>query len=881
MTISELIERAASVYAQGVEVTYIHPTLYVICIDEAFDGQSLETRHYIFCQRLGTKSEALVNILSNPIVQLELLSDSERRRDFAYLNDAGDGQHWIAAFNPLKWRHMTPSTPRSFEEEKIKAVHFYGYKGGQGRSTVLLALAKVLADVGFRILVVDADIEAPSLDAMLDVAASDARSTFMGLSEAPDDISPIVRAYVGSANSGQIDLLACRPASSLYDMDFAAFLLNASLDPRVLEQAIFKLRRHVSRMSGDESNKYDAVFFDHRTGLAPSVLPIMEAWPGSAVIFVRPDGMARHIQDSRLLDSLLSYDVEAPGAFVSFSLDPQKNMRTAREQHGKVIESLLEKISDALTQTASSVTGEPPDIDPAELERYWVFWSHDQTLTDGRQPAPSEMSLENRSALSQLRGVIGLSGAPRRPETKTLPATLSSSGSSDEGQFILTPDLAKLFSAESQYTYIFGRKGTGKTRLLTELCRQELGEPLLVANDSKEGGLQSAGPRFQQLLSSCNRNFETFWWVLLNGAVSCPSTYGEGLEDCLRKDIDSGNLTYSSADLISSLEKRLAATGRRRVFLIDGVETAVPAVDLRPFVESLFRFLAAVQFNRTLSTLLTLRLFLRSDLAKGASQNVEQQIEGHVIHLHWNKTTILNFALARIVSLPWFVQKFPDVCARIRDRFEEIARGALADEDAEAFLLEIFPKGLERNKVKATTFFATYFSDAGGGSDRSAAFYPRLFDGFLRTLAQKCQQEGLDELPDGRLPSPIVLEAYDQASREFISDVRIELHAFLNIESDDARNKDAVDNLIQGFSGLSTPFSVEEIIKELSARTGIATDKVRQALRSMQAIGIFETRYGYPGEWRTGRLYKAGLAMKYVRKKESPEVWAQGDLLAI
>lgn len=870
MTISEFIDSIGKCGKFDVEVKYVHPTLFILGISDTFSQLTDDARLQHFSDLSGISQADVLSLKSNPMVELILATKEEKSLDYEYLDSMEAGKHWLGAFNPLSAAQsntevlstadaptdLTVANPIDPAPSLTRAIHFYGYKGGQGRSTVLLSLAKTLADAGYRVLIVDADIEAPSLDAMLNVAAQDVGSTLMGLCEPGCEIMPLSRTYVGASVSGYIDLIAARPVSARFDMDFAAFLLNASLDAKMLELAVSRLRQYVLASNSDNLASYDVVLFDHRTGLAPSILPIMEAWPGPAVIFVRPDGMARHIQDSRLLDALLAHDADSPGAFVSFSLDPKKTIEVAKEQHARFIETLLEKIADAMKLTE--------DIDTAELERYWVFWRHDQSLVDGGQPAPSEMSIANRDAISQLRSVLGLSGNPAIPTVKRSEYRLTSSGSSDEGQFILTPDIAKLFSVDSPYTYIFGRKGTGKTRLLTELVRQKLGEPMLVAADSQAGGLKSTGLVFDQLLSACRRDFETFWWRLLEVTTSISDTRGDLLLNALGSNM--GHISTSDRSAVTSnILNAVVSSKKRRIFLIDGVETAVPASDLRAFVEALFRFLAAVQFDKTLSRFITIRLFLRTDLSNGATQNVEQQIEGSAIYLHWNKTAILNFALARIVSLPWFVSQFADVCGRINDKLDEISRGALSDEVSESLLLEIFPRGLERNKLKTTTFFASYFSDAGGDAGSDAAFYPRLFDGFLRTLAKNCEQSVSLQLPDGRLPSVSVLLAYDQASTSFIEEVRTELYAFLNIEQGSPENKQAVDRLITAFNGLKTPFLVEEIIQTLADRSSIPVDRVRQSLASMQKIGMFEVRPGYPGELRAGRLYKAGLGMKYVR----------------
>ena len=861
MTISEFIESIADIANINVDIQYHHPTLYILCISEIFDGLPTDARINAFSEASGKSVIDISSIAESPMIQLVLLTARERQEQFSFLGSYESGTSWLNAFNPLK----KPAIPRpdfltnqdgntSTRMRSAKAVHFYGYKGGQGRSTVLVALAKVLADAGYRVLAVDADIEAPSLDAMLGVAAADTGATLMGLTIPGSTFTPLSRTYVGaSVTAGYVDLVSARPVAARFDMDYAAFLLNTSLDTSVLQIAVKALRRIIEDGVQNEALCYDIVLFDHRTGLAPSVLPIMEAWPGPAVIFVRPDGMARHIMDSRLLDTLLAHDPESPGAFVSFSLDPKTTAKETRSKSARFIEGLLDKVADAM-QLGDTV-------DSQELDPYWVFWRHDQSFLDGGEhPNPRDMSTASREALGQLRSVLGLSG---NPDVLVQPAgTLTNSGSTDGGKFILTPGLAKLFSTDSPYTYVFGRKGTGKTRLLTELVKSGLAEPLLVANDSSGGGLPSASRIFQSALSACKGDFEKFWWLLLSAALSTSNTNGERvLEVALEKQISL--LADNLAVLIPTAS--LTNSGERRVFVIDGVETAVPAKDLRPFVEALFRFLAAVQFDRHFSKLLTIRLLLRSDLATGAAENIEQQIEGAVLNLHWDKTTILNFALARIVSLPWFQQHFKDVCDRIDTRADFISHGALPDDESESLLLEIFPVGLERNRLKTTTFFASYFSDAGGDAGTNSAFYPRLFDGFLRTVAENSDR-GAD-LVDGRLSSNSILVAYDQASKAFISEVRTELYSFLNIEPEVDKNKSAVDRLIAAFDGLQTPFLIEGIIKTLAERADISEEKIRQSIRSMQKIGMFEPRAGYPGELRARQLYKAGLGMKYVRKK--------------
>jgi Mrp family chromosome partitioning ATPase len=851
-TISQLITHLREVFGSKLEVHYIHPMLYLLVTDEQFDGDDSETRLAKIRSAVGVTDTALTQILARGIVQLVPVTAKERAEEYTFLTASDSGQHWLNWYS----RPKTVAVSAPTDTDAPRAVHFYGYKGGQARSTVLVLLAKTLADSGARVLIVDADVEAPSLDTFFEVSSEDPAATLMGLCGWAENLQPIPRVYVGRPNAGTIDLLACRPRAEIYDIDFAGFLVNTSVDTRILKGAAKRLRL-------EAKTKYDFVFFDHRTGLAPSILPILDGWPGPTIIFVRPDGMSRQLERSTELRALLSYDPETPGAFVSFSLDPKETVEIAKETHGRFIERLLESLSDALLNPADSTNADP---DPSLLERYWILWHHDLALLGRTPPSPVELSSVNRSALAQIQEVLGLS-VEHPPKHSLDSVGLSKSGSTDQGIFILTPDVERLFSTESKFLYIFGRKGTGKTRLLRELCDRGLGEPLLVAQDFNGAGVRSGDANFKQLFRATNSDFEAFWWALLHITLLEGNNTEKVTERVNAITIASRAdfLHFASPRAIESLLQTSAVGSSPRVLLIDGVETAVPAANLREFVESLFRFLATAQYSRTIANALTIRLFLRSDLYKSAAQNVEQQIEGYVMHLRWDRTSILNFAVARLASLDWFRVAFPLVVDRIDGQLQRISKGGLTDAEAEELLLEVFPRGLERNKIKTTTFLSTYFSDAGGDNEARASFYPRLFDGFLREINDSAKRVTEPPIKGDRLNSPFVLRAYDVASAAFIEEVKTELYNLIDLAGEDSQNRDAVDRFIDAFSGLSTPFVVEDIISELVERTSFQTEKARGAINRMKQLGIFEDRPGYPGSWRAGRLYKAGLKMKYVR----------------
>jgi hypothetical protein len=526
----------------------------------------------------------------------------------------------------------------------------------------------------------------------------------------------------------------------------------------------------------------------------------------------------------------------------------------------------------AIERGSTAGAGGGEELPPETFLRYWVSWFHDRAFLSKSCPPIDELSEQNRRSLLQLREVLALSGRKIRTSTnkpnkrgRTSPR-LSPSGAGDEGLFIETQDIAGLFTENTPVSYIFGRKGTGKTRLLRELHNRGLGEPLVVAADAKGGGLPSGDALFADLADSFAKTPEKLWWCILGAALESSDTTSSGF----RKALLAWERRARKGFRVSEVAKFAATMSKRRVFLIDGIETAFPAKQLIGFVESLFRFLLTIQSDSQFVDKVVIRLFLRTDLAKRGIQNVEQQTAGRRLDLSWNTQSIFNFVLSRIAQLNWFQTHFKNACATIESRSECLRAGLLTSSEYEPLLLEIFPRHLRRNNLQTLTFLKTYFSDAAGDDEIRAAFYPRLFDAFLQYIANP------SELPhgtvpqhlleDGRVSQSLVLVAHEAASRKFLDEVKQELSVLLSLARQTAENEQRVSELLAAFDGLSTPFKLDDRLKELAERVPKANaSDLREALYRMKEVGMFEDRPGFSGWWRAGRLFKSALRMKYVR----------------
>lgn len=862
-SISEIISALKEVKEEGLiaafQTEFNAPTLYITVeitnISQLNFDNRLDLLETIIKNRPGYEDFVLSESISRMPVAFEVVDTSESNA----VRPEPDAS-WVSAFLGKE----IIEEGRSIDDSEPRYIHFYGYKGGQGRSTVLTLLAETLANDGYSVLIVDADIEAPSLDHMFGAVASSYSQSLMGLCGWSDEVSPINGVYMGR-QGGRIDILPCRPRTDGSDIDFALMVACAPLDTNIYRSAGQKLREHLRELS---HNSYDMVFIDHRTGISSSVLPLMEVLPGSSAIFARPDFNISTLPSElqKVVQAILQLTRPlGTSSFVSFSLDPnQRSGSSSSDTELRIKSQLIEMLAD------SAYSSEGDLVFSSELGVGWVDWYLDRALLNTGLPDVEKLQTDNISAIRSLRDYLGL---PLEKSERTLKDTtqknvLSSvSGARDSGTFIHIPEVESLLISGSPYTYILGRKGTGKTRLLKEMAIRKLGDPILVAADETgTSGLQSQSAEADDWLAECNNEPSVFWWSLIHLAID--NSKGHTIPQLITEKIKEG---VPPKDLIgrTKIKEKILNSASPNIFLIDGLETLVAAERIKSFVGALFDVMAAIQNDPAMANKLILRAFIREDLASDIAQNVEQQIEGRNIRLKWDVSAILNFAISRIPTLEWVKSQYPKVCEEIEKNWIEITRSALTETEATNILLKIFPSRLRRNNLSTVTFLKLYFSDAGGDDNNKSTFYPRLYLTFLQRLDKLASDSSNPLSDDGKLESTLLNQAYDEASGEFINETKQELTHLLSLQPEqefsNESNSEKVYRFISAFDGLSTPFDVEARITDLYERTKFTQKSIRDSLQRMKAIRMFEERPGYAGWWRVGQLYKRGLRMKYVR----------------
>jgi Mrp family chromosome partitioning ATPase len=874
--------------------SFRYPYLHVAVHLPAFDRlEDIDEREIELCRLLDWDIAELRDTMNQANFRLHLLTKEEYEQFDQSSKERGHG--WLRGVLPKAQGFELPR--EDFAAPPVRVIHFHGYKGGQARSSCLAFLARVLADDGWKILVVDTDVEAPSLDILFDTKPVRRDSTLLGVSQGAEP-SP-ERTYVSPLGQGHVDLLAYRPASKEYDIEAVALATRASMDPLVIDQSATRIAEYAHKAG------YHLLLIDHRAGLSPYNLPWLHRLPGSVVIFARLDEQWRAA--SSYMPVLLRAYPSMPGVFVSFKADGER-LDQYLDRNQEQIEHLLEILVSAKLDALATVKGGTPGEDAGEddeaggltaldLRDHFIVWPYDTAFRSVRIPDPERTSGELRGAIRELRRLLRLEHARETVSTPRAPKKLSPSGAQDEGAFIQTRALQQIQSANSSIRYIFGRKGTGKTRLLREMASQGLGEPLLVDPQAGEDlGLRATSPTMSKTIRAWRDDPEGLWWLLLGCGLALQDTVSEDLEQCIENQLppDWGrNFAIAShfgatvvppaslprspttADLIDNVLARAAQQPKRRVFLLDGLEAAFGPNQLFSFIDALFRVLSTVQTDPRLSERLDFRLFLRADLAEMGIQNLEQQIHGQVAHLRWDVQSIFNFVLSRMQAHGWYGEHFPDAIAKIDKRELEILNGALDIESCEEILLEVFPSQISRHKLQTTTFLRTYFTDSasatGPVNGERATYYPRVYDRFIEVIAQagtsdeyrrRYLEEQLDE--NGRIHPSLLIFAHEEAARDYLDQIRQELQYLIQLDPDFETNRHQIESLLEAFAGQSSPFRPNILARALTEQTGFAPESVRTAMNTMKALGMFENPPKYPDVWRVGRLFKTALRMKYV-----------------
>ncbi|QMS76689.1 MinD/ParA family ATP-binding protein [Aeromonas veronii] len=861
ITLSKLLDKMKESFPGRVKVIFRFPSFYIIIEGAEFDSDS-------YFENLNTLSSKIMEHYTNDASFKGLSSISEClarnncniifgdtnviKNSYSFLAANEGKSHWLSMYDNGSDCNL-PSM-----EETPRAFHFYGNKGGQARSTFLAMFARFLADQGHRVLLIDADIEAPTLHVILGINEVKIESTLINYCS---DLG-LPRKVTPSSTIPNVGLISCRPTSEEWEADYISFCLKTATAPNILSDGIELIKNNI--INGVEGFDYDIVLFDHRTGAAHSVIPVMSAWPGSSLIFSRPDSQTNWLSG---IKTILNFYPNNPGLFISFNMDSNSTSKITRQEE-ILRENLLLLLSDALISE-----GNEDQFSPDELEEYYLTWAYDRSLLNGLVPDLQDIQNVNLRTLKTTYDLLDIDSPNEKTnENRLINATQSISGAKDQTWFVESDTTRLILDKNSNINYILGRKGTGKSRIFKEALDKKIGLTLVAPSEFGHDSnyIHSADIYLCTLRKTFSEDYHLFWWYL----IYCRVTAGDDDEryEAIIQESSAMSLDElkSNASPISIL-RALSAYENTQAFtlLIDGLETMseLKPSDLKQFVASLLSCMTAIN-NGELSRHIKVKLFLRMDLIIG-NQNIEQQIESRSVELSWNEQAQLNYNIASIAANNSICNYFPEVRQRILQHEQDIKSGKLDISTCEDILLSIFPEKLRRSNIKSLTFLKTYFRDASSAmQEHKATFYPRLFLNFITQIGQQLdihKEAGLDE---GKILHSLIMDAYEKAAAGFLNDVKQELVFAIELNDDYHENVLSIDKFIQAFSSHITPFLFNDTVDKLMNvfNNDISESRVIDALNRMKAMGIFEPTAKDASKWRAGRVYKSALRMKFLRR---------------
>ena len=807
MTGSEFLARLKDRWPD-LRQSYNHPTNYIGIVAPEFSG-SEEENEKVVADALGLGADQFLDLCDRMSFRF-YLGTSEDEVELP----GNQGQYWV---RELVEGAITASIPK----DAPRVVHFYGYKGGQGRSTVLAFLGRVLAEDGWRVLMLDMDAEAPSLDLLSGPRASRISNSVIGL-RAEVNITPLL-AHLPRSSGGHLHVLPFRPDGEAFDLDAAALAQDAATWPASQERMAEALRPLLQH--------YDILLVDHRTGLSATVLPWLHTLPGPVVAFARMDGQAR---DAGRVFRVLWNKVGGNGVLVT-ALPADWTPERAQEEFWEEAEPILGQLAAARSVTLNS----------SDVRTHWLLWPYDHSFVRGRTPDPERVGGGSRELVSLLRQRLAL-GEDKTP--KTAPKrTLSD-------DFLHVPAWDRVQASFFGHL-VLGMPGTGKSRFALELVRNKWEALILPPELQTDRGLPINDPLLEELPFD-----EKTWWTLIALALRTTSNRREELRDHLRAGI-------SNAE--AEVRKWAKEAKQPRSFVIDGLDHRFPALKLNPPLQSLFAVMKAVAEcleEREEEGLFRVVVMMPSNRA-------HRSLEGeHQTHLKWDSRAILHYLLFRLLQTPRVAAWFPEATNALREHRTALLEVQLEEQQVDELLTRFFPT--EVAKLPLGTFLRTWFND---DPLDPAGYLPVVMDSFVEALA--AQPKPLSSGPTRVFSEAAILAAHNVAAKRYLEVVLSPIQRLLEV-SGGAYN---FLTFKPALYGLTVPFSAQQWAANPDLAGDGNLQKQEGLLGDFVAFGLFQKvgeKYDAGRMVRTALGLKQAPAPKLPAKAPQTD-GALGGLLAL
>ncbi|MGA8808589.1 MAG: P-loop NTPase [Thermoanaerobaculia bacterium] len=760
----------------------------VLVVSEGFQGRSLQARRDL----------VLNNIDQQDLEWVELLTSDERK--WAGATPADYDLQQLPLW-PEALAQPSSADPQSGLLDADDAdvdlpvrVTFYSVRGGVGRSTALAYAARILADRGKKVVVVDMDLEAPGLPALLGVDQHVASA--MGVVYLLDALDRGEKVDVKRhliRVSEQVDLY-CLPAG-IPSANYTRLLRHVAADSWY-RSGQNPLRKLYAAISEELPFKPDVILTDARTGFNNANAPLLFDLADMVIIVFFPHPQARvgNAQVVQALTRSTTYrSIKTGRRFhpeLRFVVSPIPSARI-----GDVTRHYKNRAAEWIGEWLN--LGKPGDA--ASVEEDLVhFISYTDAVAASDSASTSSEQWRPYNEISEWIESLG----PAKLNSVSKPVTASSriavlhdlhfsSGTAEQqadllSNFVETDVFKKALSPS--IPLILGRKGTGKTALFRRLSEESTRSSVVITapaplRKNRPWLLSAEGFRSidEQALQPTTASWRQFWSLFLALALRSADATLPPLDERVARVFDRPIAdeidvvtaiqellaTPNSVLLVDSWLRALDNNASEEIYLLfDGLDTGFGPSDpdrqrRRNALEGLFVFYAEVG---DALTRLHCKVLLREDLWRHLQFENKSHFFGRSVSLKWSdQTSFFKVALKQALTSEAFRKLLP---AYIVDRPTE-------EWDEDAVVHAWNSLAAERMKGSKTAFTRNWVWNrlADGNDDHSPRYLLQLMN--LAVEFERSHKPAVAETPTIIRPRSFI-DVLPQVSEQALGAMRDE-----------------------------------------------------------------------------------------------------------
>ncbi len=545
--------------------------------------------------------------------------------------------------------------------QKLKSTYlaFYSVKGGIGRSTLSALVARALAEKGYKVIVVDVDLEAPTQEKLLLKNNFEQNEglvdwLYLYLINKQPAKEGIFGTYIRKTNlSDNIYLLQSGNKQNLIDYLYKLSLLDIPhfIVDEKLTKGFFELLEHIEKEMSP-----DFVIFDSRAGI--SDIASLTLTMSSIVLFMFRPGEQDHAGVELVLPSLIEYATlfnteEKNDSFYIFPIIFEPNVEDAEDKVNEAkefINSILNRLQ--LNIEASSVL--IPKIFKEDAELKYSNFEKISNYDLNKIKEIVETIIEYSSVPSEnliIPDELNLNIKKRILKTKYLFGKLEEDVVNLKN-FLPFYKLKNIL--EFHNIFIIGNKGAGKTTIYKFLKDKEnwdwLKKNRLMTSEEEFIPFYSpSGDEVIEKLPNDEKMSDRKLWqsLIFYRLQNLTQNLNKFFIDFTQKFLKNELKIKSTAD-IQELDESLSKKGKRYILMVDGIEKISENYSLSIKISNT---LAELFYDLRNLKNIKFKFFIRKDIKRKWNFPNIGHLEDYTTEIKWE-----NYDLYRMVFKKAFLK---------------------------------------------------------------------------------------------------------------------------------------------------------------------------------------------------------------------------------